>query len=172
MAENKLSGNSSVYHQPRLDLQSGLVGKHTPWAQIGIRPLNCVDSFSSNFKSHCDSGPPGKGLYDPCRFPTQGARICAPVLAVSEHPNQVLEGTYSFKKCSALVGSVKIVPSICLSPASPPSNRPSSTSVATPAAIHRLIQGTAMAMFSSSVYMSATVISLLVYSRQRGKHQP
>jgi hypothetical protein len=50
---------------------------------MGIRPLNCVDSFSSNFKSHCDSGPPGKGLYDPCRFPTHGARICAPVLLVS-----------------------------------------------------------------------------------------
>jgi hypothetical protein len=69
---------------------------------------------------------------------------------------QILMRTYSLRKCSALVGSVKMVPSICLSPASPPSNRPSSTSVATPAAIHRLIHGTAIAMFSSSVYMSAT----------------
>lgn len=79
---------------------------------------------------------------------------------------------YSFRKCSALVGSVKIVPSICLSPASPPSSRPSSTSVATPAAIHRLIHGTAMAMFSSSVYVSATIYETMVYSRQRERHQP
>jgi hypothetical protein len=135
--------------------------------------LNCVDSFSSNFKSHCDSGPPGKGLYDPCRFPTQGARICAPVLLVSDLAKQVLVETYSLRKCSALVGSVKMVPSICLSPASPPSNRPSSTSVATPAAIHRLIQGTAIAMFSSSVYMSAHPYSSCKgHVHQHGKHQP
>jgi hypothetical protein len=51
---------------------------------------------------------------------------------------------------SAFEGSVMMVPSICLRPASPPSKRPSSTSVATPAATHRLIHGTAMAMFSAS----------------------
>lgn len=76
----------------------------------GTRPLNLCDSSSILFGQpsvahgevetyissfHCDSGPPAKGLYDPCRsmlsasgtrgreadsLPTHGARMCAPVL--------------------------------------------------------------------------------------------
>jgi len=60
--------------------------------------------------------------------------------------------THSFMNTSALVGSVNISPEISLTPASPPSSRPSSTSVEMPWATHLLMKGTAMAMFSSSVY--------------------
>lgn len=98
----------------------------------------------------------------------------APVL----RDQQAISGSeavaHSFMNTSALLGSVMMVPSICLRPASPPSNRPSSTSVATPAAMHRLIQGMAMAMFSSSDYILSSVspAAKRVSSHQRARHLP
>ena len=62
-----------------------------------------------------------------------------------------MQRTHFFINTSALLGSVNISPVISRTPASPPSNRPSSTSVEIPWALQRLMKGTAMAMFSSSV---------------------
>jgi hypothetical protein len=84
---------------------------------------------------------------------TRRQNMCPSPDNVSQHLSVLRDPmyTHSLMNTSALSGLVNISPSTTLTPASPPSNRPNSTSVEIPCAIHRLMYGTAIEMFSSSV---------------------